>query len=87
MTLMDGFVRAGSRTDGSPLTAAACWREAIHYYVEKERMGELQPTESWYPADIFFLAMKFKFLGDSTLEYKIKSKLNQNMDSKIHDLT
>jgi len=33
MTLMDGFVRAGSRTDDQPLTAAASWRGAIRYYV------------------------------------------------------
>jgi hypothetical protein len=66
MTLMEGFVRDASCTDGSPLTAAACWPEATRYYVEKERMGELPPTESWYPADIFFQGTKFIFFSDPT---------------------
>ncbi len=66
MTLMDGFVRAASRTDGSPLTAAAFWRGATRYYFEKERLGELQPTESWYRAGMFFQGMKFMFFGDPT---------------------
>jgi len=67
MTLMEGFVRDASCTDGSPLTAAASWRGATRYYVEKERMSELKPIESWYPAGMFFQGMQFMFFGDPTV--------------------
>ncbi len=64
-TLLDGFVAAMVRApDG---TVGAWWRDAITHYVREERLEELTPTESWYPASVYFQGMKFVLLGDPTV--------------------
>jgi hypothetical protein len=65
MTLVDGFVR-GCAAPG-PARLGDAWSAALRHYVEAERLDELVPTESWYPASIFFQGMKFMFLGDPSL--------------------
>lgn len=50
-----------------PCTVGEAWRAALVSYVDRERLFELQPTESWYPPSIFFQGMKFVLLGDPTL--------------------
>ncbi|MHA3775367.1 C25 family cysteine peptidase [Verrucomicrobiota bacterium sgz303538] len=44
-----------------------CWAQAIRHYYEKEHLETLTPTESWYPASIFFQGMKFMLFGDPSL--------------------
>lgn len=64
MTLMEGFVEriaAGEQRLGD------CWRGAIEHYWERQRLADLKPTESWYPASIFFQGMKFVVFGDPSL--------------------
>lgn len=65
LTLMRGFVEAVATQDQPRL--GDCWNHAITFYHAEERLAELKPTESWYPASIFFQPMKFMMLGDPTL--------------------
>ncbi len=64
-TLLDGVVAAMARTPDGAI--GAWWREAITHYVREERLEELTPTESWYPASVYFQGMKFVLLGDPTV--------------------
>lgn len=43
------------------------WLAAVRGYHRRENLAALVPTEDWYPASIFFQAMKFVLLGDPTL--------------------
>jgi hypothetical protein len=43
------------------------WLCAVRRYHERERLAEIVPTEDWYPASVFFQAMKFVLLGDPAL--------------------
>lgn len=67
LTLLDGFtaaVAAGAAAgDGVPRVGEA-WRLALVHYHAAEGLDELLPTESWYPASIYFQGMKFLLLGD-----------------------
>lgn len=65
LTLLDGFAQAIGTLEAPRL--GDCWRHAIAHYVERERLRDLVPTESWYPASIFFQGMKFMLFGDPTL--------------------
>ncbi len=65
LTLVEGFIRdlkkPGTRRLGD------CWAGGVRYYYDKERLAKLVPTESWYPASIFFQGMKFMLFGDPSL--------------------
>jgi len=63
VTLMEGFVAA----IGTKATIGECWSAAIEWYWEKEGLETIKPTESWYPASIFFQGMKFMVFGDPSL--------------------
>ncbi|HMP03317.1 MAG TPA: C25 family cysteine peptidase [Gemmatales bacterium] len=63
LTLVEGFVGGLAR---QPRLGDA-WIEAVQHYWERERLAELKPTASWYPASIFFQGMKFMLYGDPTL--------------------
>jgi len=65
VTLLDGFVDT-LRTKEDP-RLGDCWTGAIAYYYDHEHLATIKPTESWYPASIFFQGMKFILLGDPTL--------------------
>lgn len=63
LTLMEGFVGA----IGEKKTIGECWTAAIEWYWEREGLAEIKPTESWYPASVFFQGMKFMVFGDPSL--------------------
>ena len=65
LTLMEGWVRSFGAGECERL--GDCWSRAIAYYHAKERLAQLVPTKSWYPASIFFQGMKFMLFGDPTL--------------------
>lgn len=65
LTLLEGFVNAIA-TQRHP-RLGDCWSSAIRHYYDKENLSTLKPTESWYPASIFFQPMKFMTFGDPTL--------------------
>ena len=65
LTLLEGFAEALAAEPDARLGDA--WNAALHHYHARERLGELVPTDSWYPPSIFFQGMKFLFLGDPTL--------------------
>lgn len=65
LTLMAGFVE-GVATLPDP-RLGDCWVHAVSYYYEHERLATIEPTESWYPASIFFQGMKFMVFGDPTI--------------------
>lgn len=71
MTLLAGFADALARRAGgggaAPPRLGDCWSHAVRFYYERERLAELVPTESWYPASIFFQGMKFMLFGDPSL--------------------
>jgi len=62
LSLLEGFTRALADNPHSRL--GDCWSSAIRYYYDHERLAELKPTKSWYPARIFFQAMQFMVFGD-----------------------
>ncbi len=65
LSLVDGFTRALAADRTARL--GDCWTSAVTFYVEQQRLDQLLPTESWYPASIFFQGMKFMLFGDPTL--------------------
>ncbi|MCC7389235.1 MAG: hypothetical protein IT431_10750 [Phycisphaerales bacterium] len=65
LTLMAGFVE-GAATIPNP-RLGDCWTHAVSYYHERENLEKIEPTESWYPASIFFQGMKFMVFGDPTI--------------------
>jgi hypothetical protein len=71
MNLLAGFVDAlGSAAPELGATRPRlgdCWAHAVSHYYERERLADLTPTESWYPASIFFQGMKFMLFGDPSL--------------------
>lgn len=68
LTLLTGFTRAlAPDQNRSTVRLGDAYRQQIDYYVEAERLSELQPTDSWYPPSIFFQGMKFILFGDPTL--------------------
>ncbi|MCL4206538.1 MAG: hypothetical protein KJ000_28985 [Pirellulaceae bacterium] len=64
-TLLVGFSKALANADQPRLGDA--WASAVRYYHTQERLADLRPTTSWYPASIFFQGMKFMVFGDPTL--------------------
>ncbi len=69
LTLAEGFVDgiAAAAKDNRTARIGDCWNHAVTYYWEHEKLAEIEPTESWYPASIFFQGMKFMLFGDPTL--------------------
>lgn len=65
LTLEAGFVDAASTLEQPRL--GDCWKHAVSYYFDHEHLATLKPTESWYPASIFFQGMKFMVFGDPTV--------------------
>jgi hypothetical protein len=61
LTLLEGFVDGLASGRG---TIGDCWSHAVTYYVEREGLETITPSESWYPASIFFQGMKFMLFGD-----------------------
>ncbi len=70
LSLLTGFAKSyaeGERTGQSPPRLGDCWTGAVKFYHVDQRLTELKPTESWYPASIYFQAMKFMCFGDPSL--------------------
>lgn len=67
MTLLEGFVEAMGAPSEHPTTLGDCWNGAVVRYHAREGLADLRPTESWYPASIFFQGMKFMLFGDPSL--------------------
>lgn len=44
-----------------------CWVGAISYYYDAQGLATIEPSESWYPASIFFQGMKFMLFGDPSV--------------------
>ncbi|MBI2899927.1 MAG: hypothetical protein HYY17_07065 [Planctomycetes bacterium] len=65
LTLLEGFVQAWSGSKEPVL--GDLWSAAITHYWEKENLAKIVPDDGWYPASIFFQAMKFMLFGDPTL--------------------
>ncbi len=65
LTLMDGFVKTLAQNKEPRL--GLCWAGAVKHYYHQEKLASIKPTESWYPASIFFQGMKFMLFGDPTL--------------------
>jgi hypothetical protein len=65
LTLVQGFAEAAGSLDNPSL--GACWKHALATYFEREHLDTIEPTESWYPASIFFQGMKFMLFGDPSL--------------------
>ena len=65
LTLVEGFIQELATAKEPRL--GDCWSSAIRHYVEKEKLRELKPTDSWTPPSIFFQGMKFMVFGDPSL--------------------
>lgn len=68
LTLQEGFVDAiaSAAKTQRPALVGDCWKHAVAYYWEHEGLATIAPSESWYPASIFFQGMKFMLFGDPT---------------------
>lgn len=67
LTLVEGFINGISQPNGNPARLGDAWNEAIRFYHREEGLATIAPTESWYPASIFFQPMKFMLFGDPSL--------------------
>jgi len=69
LTLVEGLAAAAAKAPlpGQSLRLGDCWVQAVRHYHEKEKLATLVPTADWYPASIYFQAMKFMLFGDPTL--------------------
>ncbi len=65
LTLMDGFTKSWGRNPTARL--GDCWKDAVAYYYEQQHLDTIKPDAGWYPASIFFQAMKFMVYGDPSL--------------------
>ena len=79
MTLAAGFLATISSSPGA--RAGDCWKGAVTYYWEQERLADLTPNEDWYPPSIFFQGMKFMFFGDPTLPMPGPAQLEHPVES------
>ncbi|MCW5777411.1 MAG: hypothetical protein KIS87_13325 [Phycisphaeraceae bacterium] len=70
LTLIDGFVDGLMTVKGARL--GDCWAHAVAFYYEREGLATIVPTESWYPASVFFQGMKFMLFGDPSLPMRGK---------------
>lgn len=62
LTLVDGFAKALAADPTVRLGDA--WASAVAYYYAHEQLDTLVPTDSWYPASVYFQGMKFMLFGD-----------------------
>jgi hypothetical protein len=67
LTLLSGFTRAMEKAPAPRL--GDLWVSAVRHYHEREGLARLEPTPDWYPASIYFQAMKFMLYGDPSLEF------------------
>lgn len=67
-SLLDGFV--GAMVAQPEASIGRWWTSALNHYIAAQHLDELKPTESWYPASIYFQGMKFVLLGDPTVRLK-----------------
>ena len=65
LTLLEGFIQALREAPQPRL--GECWAQAVTYYFDHQHLATLQPNADWYPASIFFQAMKFMVYGDPSL--------------------
>lgn len=70
LTLIDGFVDGLMTIEGARL--GDCWAHAVSFYYERENLATIAPTESWYPASVFFQGMKFMLFGDPSLPVRAR---------------
>ncbi|MHB8956905.1 MAG: C25 family cysteine peptidase [Pirellulaceae bacterium] len=70
LTLVEGFTKALTANPQARL--GDCWSDAVAYYYQHEQLETLAPTESWYPASIFFQGMKFMLFGDPSLSCRLQ---------------
>jgi hypothetical protein len=42
--------------------------QAVSYYYDLEGLATIKPNADWYPASIFFQAMKYMVYGDPSLK-------------------
>ena len=66
LTLLEGFAKSWGEANEPRL--GDCWNGAVYHYYDRERLADLEPTESWYPPSIFFQGMKFMLFGDPALQ-------------------
>lgn len=66
LTLQEGFIKSFEKSQNQRL--GDCWKDAVSYYFDKENLASIKPSEDWYPASIFFQAMKFMVYGDPSLK-------------------
>jgi hypothetical protein len=62
----EGVGQARER-EGDALRLGDAWNAAIAHYFDAHDLDTITPTESWYPASIFFQGMKFMLFGDPSL--------------------
>ena len=67
LTVIEGFAQSLSRDARTPRRLGDAWNAAVAHYHEAEHLSTLRATADWYPASIFFQAMKFVVLGDPSL--------------------
>ena len=67
LTLLEGFAQTLGKARSTP-RLGDCWSGAVAHYYKQERLASLVPTDDWYPASIFFQAMKFMLFGDPSLK-------------------
>lgn len=65
LTLVRGLVDGIATAERARL--GDCWAHAVAYYHEHEALATIEPSESWYPASIFFQGMKFMLFGDPSI--------------------
>jgi hypothetical protein len=68
LTLLDGFLSACAEAQATRIGDA--WNAAVAHYVTAERLFEILPDDSWYPASVFFQGMKFLLYGDPALRLR-----------------
>ncbi len=70
LTLVAGLVDGIANQDQPRL--GDCWRHAIDFYIQHERLRTLAPTADWYPASIYFQGMKFMLFGDPSVPVALR---------------
>jgi hypothetical protein len=72
LVLVEGLLSALSSAKEPCL--GTCWTDAVASYYKNQRLATIAPTESWYPASIFFQPMKFMLFGDPSLRLPASGK-------------
>ncbi len=72
LELLNGFATAVGAAREKQIRLGDAYRQMIEYYYDAEKLGGLQPNESWYPPSVFFQGMKFVLFGDPSLTVSAK---------------